>query len=488
MSALGTTLGLTVLCFTGNEIGVVRVDATVSASPVSVEFLSTASGGAGFLGATVAEIPKIGKAGGKKPIRYVFACDWDGDGEHEVVVVRERIADPKRRLEVKAYRAPGNADTKLGKLVGSLDSKLLTATGFSRVTALGAFDRNGDGKDELVVVRAAGAGEQRLEIYAIPDGKDKPLAAPVASDWTFGLLSDEIIALDRAPSTTASGENLVVVIRTPNEARVRILKSPSGAIAESVVLASDESFVAADGAVVEDAFTYSSSSGNPSRLALLIRAADGSARLDSFALPTSSVGDLGPVLASDPALDTPGVTDPLLEVFSIAREKVATSEPWKDLVGSLSAWFHCAYPDGAGGFTSSWIGPIPAWPSQFIGPDTIRLIGAYPNPFGASVDVDIFVPSFVSGATIPFGEWAIDPRNLAVPSDTGIAQAGDRCVFNLPGGLKIGADPAGKLRFQYTNPGGPVFGTPIGELQFPDASQPGGFGLRASITELILAK
>src|SRR5262245_19423200 len=65
------------------------------------------------LAAASASYPKFFAAAGKRPVRFVCAADVDGDGNDELIVVRERVA--KNKLTLHVLPAPNALGSKLPK-------------------------------------------------------------------------------------------------------------------------------------------------------------------------------------------------------------------------------------------------------------------------------------------------------------------------------------------------------------------------------------
>jgi hypothetical protein len=464
-----------------DEIGLVRVDPNANGSPAAVEIRPLATSGTDLFGDPTKGDPKIGKTVGKKVVRFVFGFDYTGDGVDEIAIASEVTSDSTRPLILKIYNAPKNQNGDLGKPIASLKKGQLKLAGADRVVAMCALKFDADARDELAVVRIPSFGEERLEIFDFPSGTNKVLLPAIASDWTFGPAGEDNFAI-ASGDADADGKEDVLALRhvAGQQDALSIWKSPTFPISEATLLASDSTIDAADAAPIESAFAVQRNGPVSFQLALLRRGSDGAARLDLHTLPESIGGSLSQPIASEGPLDTVVAANPVRAAFALERDQKL---PWEDFEGPLRAYFHVAYPNSEDEIVSSWIGPIPG------------IVGDGTTTFG--LEFETVLPSLGTAlATVP--NWNVGTNlsidlgfntlQLEIANATGIAQPGWRVLFTLTNLTKIEAASATKKRLRYTNPTGVLNGTPCGELQFPDVTDPSGYSAAAAVMEYYFEK
>lgn len=457
MSASAAALGVIAFLAQVDEIGLLRVDPIAPGAPVSLEVHSQSIAGSDVLLALTKADEKIGKSIGKKVVRFAFGFDHDGDGHDEILVATESTTVAGRPLTVKIFRAPSSPSGDLGAPIASLKTGALKLDGPDRVVAMCAIEFDGDARDELCVVRGIGPpmNEQRLEVFDVPTGKNKKLGALLASDWTFGPAGAECFAITAADIDLDERDELFVLRRdaSGNESLDRVAP-PSYPIGEAESKGGDPSISASDGARIEAAFAIHRDGPMSFDLALLRRAIDGSARLDLHTAPSLGGGELAPPFASEVTLDATGSGDAIVGAFAVEHD---ARPPWADFEGAINAFFRVAYPDSNGQIVTSWIGPVPG------------LVGSVTPPSKLSFDIP---PSMGGSANTVVTDWSIGAEaifawnslRLDVTKPTGIALPGTWVLVTLPS-VTIEAVSTVKNRLRYVNPGGPIAGTPCGELQ-----------------------
>jgi hypothetical protein len=113
--------------------------------------------------------------------------DVNGDGFDEIAVIKQNTGG-KQRLEI--YHPPAGVDTETGLPVAS-DTTFGSTSNKNNNIAIAGVDVNGDGIDEIAVIKQNTSGKQRLEIYNLPLGVDGETGPPIASDTTFGSTSNK---------------------------------------------------------------------------------------------------------------------------------------------------------------------------------------------------------------------------------------------------------------------------------------------------------
>jgi hypothetical protein len=97
--------------------------------------------------------------------------------------------------------------------------------------AMAGADINGDGVDEIAVIREKGGGKQRLYIFNAPPGPDSTTGTPVASDLAFGHRSSNANNIAMAGvDIDRDGIDEIAVIRkrTDGKQRLFVLNAPAG--------------------------------------------------------------------------------------------------------------------------------------------------------------------------------------------------------------------------------------------------------------------
>jgi hypothetical protein len=453
-----------------DEIGLLRVDPLVTKAPVSLElYKQSISGFDAFQALTTAD-KKIGKSTGKKVVRFVVGFDYAGDGQDELLVATELATDPARRLAVKIYSPPKSQNGDLGKPLASLATGQLAMAGVDRIVALSAVDFDADGRDELAVVRGTGpVAQQRLEIFDFPTGMNQQLGAALVSDWTFGPTNSPCFAVT-AGDVDLDGADEIMVLRREfgGSDSLSIVRLPLYPIGESELIAADFTIGAPDGAALDTAFAIQRNGPIGSQIAMLRRPSGGAARLDIHTLPTSLNGNLSPPIASKGPLDGDGIGNPVVSAFAAEHDQKL---PWTDFEGPVNAYFHLAYPNTSGEIVSSWIGPVKGLVGTATPPNKLEFDSAA-SQWGPAV---ASIPNWSAGSLVGFDAWHILRLDITAP--TGIAAPGQWLRFTMPSAI-IEANGPTKNRLRYTNPGGPLAGVPMGNLEMfgdpPDEDPPQG--------------
>lgn len=345
----------------------------------SLDLLIRAGTGAAAdcLGQTTASDLSFLKVKGGRPLRFAFALDLDGDGLDELGSVREHVRRSDRRMELGVYRSPHGVNGSTGKpLARSRGDSLGRGKGSGRVHAIGALDQDGDGADELLVVRRWNDGRQSVEIRT-PPRRGKKRVGPVLtsleqfatseSDDVIGLFGtdthgdggDEIVSVRR----DAFGSHQVLVHRAPlaaGQPTGTLLASapdllPQPVFRKTTVLGAHRVDLEGD--------------GTDELLVLLERPESPFARwLAVFPIPTYLVQDLGMPLLYDITLS--GESQDRATLF-VASLRVGEELP--DLTGTFDMHL-LAYSNGGGGSPafSEWVGPFPGMTIERHG-DSLKL-------------------------------------------------------------------------------------------------------------------
>ncbi|MBI4879076.1 MAG: hypothetical protein HY812_05365 [Planctomycetes bacterium] len=345
-----------------DDVVLIRIDPDKAQKQLWVDVHRPSTEAGKIYGTLDASDHKFEKAGGKKPVRHVFAAQWDGAGLEELVVVREHKKKADRRLELRVYGWPavvgGNTGAVLAKSSGA---DLGSAAGDGRIVALGPIDADGDHKDEVMVVREALDGRQWFEIRALPAGKNKLMGAPLLSDQTFGQAgSDATVSLFGSDVDGDEQQDIVALRRgTGVPDRLLVFHLPAQVNGETgEPFRSDLDVSPADLGQIQGIWRQRSDLTEKHRALFLIEGPAGAQRLELCDLPPAVGSDIGAPLLAHGDMKVSGATIPVFGAFG-ARDGVAPPEPWELFQGEWQASFWIVYKDGSGGFIEEWLGPFP---------------------------------------------------------------------------------------------------------------------------------
>lgn len=442
----------------GDEIGLLRFDSAGAKEPLKFYAHPLVATGADLIGQPTESDLKMGKQGGKKPVRFTCGADIDGDGQDEVVLVTSRSGKPGQPLDLKIYKAPASLFGNLGApLATAKKGELGNFEGDKRVVCIGAVDVDGDKRDELAVVKQSLSGFQFIEIRKLPAPQGKSLGPVIASDFTFGQASvDETIAvfgLDLEPDGT--GELGVIRRGVTGNERLLMFEPPPTLFGETGdPVRSDGTINAADGATVLLASPLHTAGPALPQFVLLRRDAAGALRLDVHGVPAAVNGEIGPAIASDSTL---GVVDPALEpvlsAFTLAHD---VPLPWEPFNGPIKVSIRIGYKDSAGNIVFEWVGP-------FSGPIGVAGVGqsiaiTFPGSTLGDEVMPGLVQSWTAGSIVFFNSSGIAAQDFVADHDQSVVKKGDRIVATYPKGKLVTVD--GRFAID-----GDLGGTPIGEVQ-----------------------
>lgn len=135
---------------------------------------------------------------GSAPIRAAFGADVDGDGADELFVLREIVASGGDYLlsmhESTAFEPKLPAQLNASKaLARTAKGAIGSRAQFGAIIAADGLDVDGDGRDEMMVVRQVETGAQRLEVYRLPASLH-----PSADSATKGAAKSKVKAVSAA--------------------------------------------------------------------------------------------------------------------------------------------------------------------------------------------------------------------------------------------------------------------------------------------------
>jgi hypothetical protein len=220
--------------------------------------------------------------------------DTDGDTIHEVAVIRQRSTG-RQRLEI--YDHDGSSLLASDLSFGDLNSD-------KNNIAMSALDLDGDGTDEIAVVRQKQTGKQQLFIFNAPPGIDAQAEPPIATDNSFGFSGTgrNIIAMTGLDTDGDHIDEIAVIMeRTNGRQRLEIYNAPSGVGGET-------------GAPIASALIFGNRTTNKNNIAItsldvnldqideiaVVREKlNGRQRLEIYNAPQGIGGDTGPPVATD---------------------------------------------------------------------------------------------------------------------------------------------------------------------------------------------
>jgi hypothetical protein len=216
---------------------------------------------------------------GKWPIRFVFTADLDGDLDHEVVVIREKVKK-QSRLDLSIVAPPSEVGAKKPKTIASFAAGAIgdfVDHGEGRVVAACSIDASPAIGDELVIVREFADGRQALEVFALPKVKKQLLGLPLATAPFAGQAGVDAI-VDLAPVRKFDGSEVLALRRRAGATeRLDVISLPAAVDAAlSPAQAGYSDLSAGDGSVVRRVSVFRLGVGEPTAL-LFERAADSGA-------------------------------------------------------------------------------------------------------------------------------------------------------------------------------------------------------------------
>ena len=170
--------------------------------------------------------------------------DINGDGIDEIAVVKER-PDGRQRLFI--YNAPKSLEDEIEPAIATNMRFGDRYTG-RNIIGMTGIDINGDGFDEIAVIKQKTNGRQRLEIYNAPQGLgiNGGTGPPIASDLTFGRTTNNWNNIAMAGvDINGDGIDEIAVIKQKINGRQRleIYHAPKTVAGETgAPIASDRSF------------------------------------------------------------------------------------------------------------------------------------------------------------------------------------------------------------------------------------------------------
>lgn len=404
------------------------------------------------IGAIKASDVKFQAFGGKKPVRFIFTADRDGDGSDETIVVREDLKT--HQLQLGVFSTPLKLGKKAKLIASSKKNDLGLYVGAPKIVAMGRINVDDDAVDEIAIVLEALNGSRSLIVRELPSKKNASMGFPIRSDLTFGQVGTEEYLFPTGQDVDEDPEEELVCLRraTGQPDQLVAFDAPVSLFAEvGSPVCSDTNVNAVDGAE-NVGFGFLSRSGllhlgliDKSFLAFYRKNAQGNVRVDCYDLPTGVGVDLGPIVCSDQSLD-PGAQDIPEPIALTTVKRVSVTPPDQVLSGSWDVEF-TVIPTGSN--TPVTLGPFPAGiqVAAEINPPNQKLTFSMVQ-FNATAGADVIIPldctlsSLLTGAT---GTWQTTSPVTK---------------YDLPAYATIGATPVPSFQVEITHASGILTHTP----------------------------
>lgn len=217
------------------HIVTLRQDVLASTQPLDLRVHPPLPAIGSALAAPVSSDGTFFGAAGTNPLQFVFPADRNGDGKDELVVMQRKAAKSGDYFRVVLYAPPKTVDGTVGSAIASSKGKSAgNAVGPNRVLLAGAIDPDGDGKDAMFLVREAVDGTQFLEIRAMPAKKNKKVGGVIVSDASFGSASDTNVFGCGADVDGDGADELVVIRRSLGQPdRLLVFEPPTSVLGET---------------------------------------------------------------------------------------------------------------------------------------------------------------------------------------------------------------------------------------------------------------
>ncbi|MBI4879268.1 MAG: hypothetical protein HY812_06360 [Planctomycetes bacterium] len=353
-----------------DRVALLRVNQAQKGEPLSLWMYKSDGPAADFCGAFCLSDTKLPKTQGKRPVRHHFPADFDGDGVDELLLVRERVDASDHGLQLRVYRMPDYIWGDTGKaLLSTKKNDLGSAAGDLRVLLIGAVDADGSGADELLIVRERTSGEQVLEIRRLPPDKSEPMGPPIRSDQTFGQAAlDANVAIAGADLQGDGAEEVVVIRRAQGgKESLLVFQPPAAPCGETgAPLASYDDVTAPAGWSNVALGRIRMEENKPERVVFTQATAAGATRILVYPLPSSVAQQLPAPSSFDETPGHHGPERPLVAAFGF-RDNPEPLPSQPSLNGAFKLAFTFPILTGDDLSWTGTIGPFHGATAQLVG-------------------------------------------------------------------------------------------------------------------------
>lgn len=378
------------------------------------------------IGSIKASDVKFQAFGGKKPVRFYFNADREGDGTDETIVVRENLKN--HQLQLAVYSTPLKLGKKAKLIASSKKNDLGLYVGAPKIVGMGPINVDDDAADEIAIILEALDGSRSLIVRELPLKKNRPMGFPIRSDSTFGHVGTEEYLFPTGHNVDEDPEEELVCLKraTAQPDQLVAFDAPVSLFAETgSPVRSDTNVNAIDGAE-NIGFGFLARSGllhlgvlDKTFLAFFRKDGTGDIRVDCYDLPTGVGVDLGPIVCSDQSLD-PGAQDIPEPIALTSVKRVAVEAANDVLSGNWDIEFTILDPTTS---VPTKLGPFPAavQVDAEIAPPSQKLTFSLLQ-FNATAGADVLIPldctlsSLITGAT---GTWQVTSpvTKVQLPAD-----------------------------------------------------------------------
>jgi hypothetical protein len=228
-----------------------------------------------------------------------LSCHPDSS-QPDVIVIQEKLSG---RQGLFVYETPP-------ALSGETEPPVVADRHFghsnqgNRVVALACVDTDGDGLDEIAIIRQRPGGKQRLEIYNLPQRVGGDVGDPIASDLSFGNLdSDNNNIAMAGVDFNRDGIDEIAVVRQMQTGKqgLFIFPPPQGLDSQmEPAIATDRTFGHRDtGRNIVAMSGLDFNADGMDEVVVIMQRTSGRQRLEIYNLPQEVGGETGDPIASD---------------------------------------------------------------------------------------------------------------------------------------------------------------------------------------------
>lgn len=422
-----------------DRIGVLRVQAGDPKQKVRLELDVATAGGPEIFASSKQSVAKLGTEVGKKSIAFVCGADQDGDGADELIVAL-RQQKQGGALQVRVQAVPEFNDWPAPVLATSAPQSNLPADGDGRVLAMCGINLDGEGPDDLLVLRQSLDGRQFLEIRPLPHFKKDPIGLVLASDADFGKAgADEVVAIACSDLDGDFHDEILALVRTPAGERIDAFRPPTAANSDTgAAIRSAPLPDPVDGADAVAMTTLRHALDAAPAVVVERAAAQGAHRLERYELPAGVSLAPATLLATDATLAPESPTDLVVGTFGLHRDPVP---PWVLLSGTITFAYTAQVITGlqviGGGYGTGFYIYAPITQDQPMEPFQILCDAASDGKLRltlpSGVELTGTLTGFGVGSVLTF-DAPVPPTVVVTtyPQPVGIMVAGDRLETNLP--------------------------------------------------------